>query len=63
VRFLVEIDDSLPIPGNDESHDILWVELSQVPRYNNNRSTWRMTEKTRQLRNQLPLHLAQQQIA
>lgn len=53
VRFLVEIDDSLPVPGNDESHDILWAALPEVPRFNNNRSTWRMLEKTRRLRNAL----------
>ncbi|MGV6826765.1 MAG: NUDIX hydrolase [bacterium] len=51
VRFLVEIDDSIPVPGNDESHEVLWVDLEQITRYNNNRSTYRMTEKTRQLRN------------
>lgn len=51
VRFLVEIDDSLPVPGNDESHDVLWVYLNEVARFNNNRSTYRMVEKTRQLRN------------
>lgn len=50
MRFLVEIDDSLPIPGNDESHDILWVPLDRVARFNNNRSTLRMTDKTRALR-------------
>lgn len=50
IRFLVEIDDSLHIPGNHESNDILWVRLSDVPRYNNNRSTYRMLEKTRSLR-------------
>lgn len=50
IRFLVEIDDSLPIPGNDESHEIGWVALYDVPHFNNNRSTYRMLEKTRQLR-------------
>jgi len=53
IRFLVEIDDSLPVPGNDESHQVLWVSLHEVTRYNNNRSTYRMLEKTRQLRNML----------
>lgn len=53
VRFLVEIDNDLPIPGNDESHQVLWVSLNEVSRYNNNRSTYRMLEKTRQLRNRL----------
>jgi len=50
VRFLVEIDDSLPVPGNDESHEVLWVNLYEVAQYNNNRSTYRMLEKIRQLR-------------
>ncbi|WP_455205471.1 NUDIX hydrolase [Kaarinaea lacus] len=50
VRFLVEIDHALPIPGNDESHEILWVPLEAVPRFNNNRSTYRMLEKTRSMR-------------
>ena len=51
IRFLVEIDDRLPVPGNDESHDVIWVNLLDVTSYNNNRSTYRMLEKTRQLRN------------
>jgi len=50
VRFLVEMDDDLDIPGNDESHEILWVPLNQVSRFNNNRSTYRMVEKTRRMR-------------
>ena len=50
IRFLVEIDDSLPVPGNDESHDVIWVPLYHVSRYNNNLSTYRMVEKTRQMR-------------
>lgn len=53
VRFLVQIDDSIPVPGNNESHEVLWVSLHEVTRYNNNRSTYRMLEKTRQLRNML----------
>lgn len=50
VRFLLEIDDSLPVPGNDESHDIRWLPLNTVARFNNNRSTHRMVDKTRRLR-------------
>lgn len=50
VRFLVEMDDDIDIPGNDESHEIGWVSLNEVARYNNNRSTHRMVEKTRRLR-------------
>ena len=51
VRFLVEIDDSLEVPGNDESHEVIWVELYNVSHYNSNRSTHRMLEKTRRMRN------------
>ncbi|MCP5230997.1 MAG: NUDIX hydrolase, partial [Zoogloeaceae bacterium] len=50
IRFLVEIDDTLPIPGSHESHDVMWVPLNQVSAFNNNRSTYRMVEKTRHLR-------------
>lgn len=51
VRFLVEVDGSIAVPGNDESHEILWVNLYDVAHYNNNRSTNRMLQKTRELRN------------
>jgi 8-oxo-dGTP pyrophosphatase MutT (NUDIX family) len=50
IRFLVEMDDDRSIPGNDESHQILWVPLNQVSQFNNNRSTYRMVEKTRRMR-------------
>lgn len=50
IRFLVEIDDATAIPGNDESHQVLWVPLNGASRYNNNRSTHRMIEKTRRMR-------------
>jgi 8-oxo-dGTP pyrophosphatase MutT (NUDIX family) len=53
IRFLVEIDDHLPVPGNDESHQVLWASLAEVSRFNNNRSTWRMVEKTRRMRSAL----------
>lgn len=49
-RFLVELDDAIEIPGNNESHQVKWVPIWQVPQYNRNRSTYRMVEKTRQLR-------------
>ncbi len=50
IRFLVEIDDRLPVPGNDESHQVLWLPLEVISRFNNNLSTWRMLEKTRRMR-------------
>jgi len=51
IRFLLEIDDSIAVPGNDESHEILWIDLLAVSHYNRNRSTYRMLEKTRAMRN------------
>jgi len=53
VRFLVEVDDDIVVPGNDESHDVIWVSLNQASSYNNNRSTFRMVEKTRRMRSHL----------
>lgn len=50
IRFLLEIDDSVPVPGNTESHQVLWVPLEQVTRFNNNLSSYRMLEKSRRLR-------------
>jgi len=49
IRFLVEIDDQLPIPGNDESHQIGWIDLNEVSRYNNALSFHRLIKKTRHL--------------
>lgn len=49
MRFLVEIDDRLDIPGSHESNAVAWVSLADVPRYNNNLSTLRMVGKTRRL--------------
>lgn len=50
VRFLIELDHTLPIPGNAESHDVQWVPLGQVKLFNHSRSAYRMVEKTRQIR-------------
>jgi len=57
VRFLLEVDDRLPVPGNDESHEVLWIDLINVSHYNRNRSTYRMLEKTRSLRNSVKQRL------
>jgi 8-oxo-dGTP pyrophosphatase MutT (NUDIX family) len=51
VRFAVEIDDRLPIPGNHESHEVAWFSLRDVMHYSRLRSTYRILEKTRALRN------------
>lgn len=53
IRFLVEADDGLPVPGSHESHEVRWIALHEATTYNSNRSTWRMVEKTRRLRRAL----------
>ena len=50
IRFLVEADDSLSVPGSDESHEVRWIDLHEVSAYSRLRSTWRMLDKTRRLR-------------
>lgn len=50
IRFLLEVDDTQTIPGNNESHQILWVPLHQAVQYNHNLSTYRMVDKTRRLK-------------
>ncbi len=50
IRFLVEIDDRIPLPGNNESFDVRWVPLHEVTHYNNALSLLRMVNKTRALR-------------
>jgi len=47
IRYLIEIDDALPVPGNDESHELRWVPLHAIPRFNNSLTMRRMAEKTR----------------
>lgn len=47
VRFVVEIDDRLEIPGNTESHQIGWIALDEVSHFNNALSLRRMVQKTK----------------
>lgn len=61
IRFLVEIDDRLTIPGNNESHEVRWFSLYEVMQMNRFRSTYRMLEKTRALRN--PVNVLRQRSA
>jgi 8-oxo-dGTP pyrophosphatase MutT (NUDIX family) len=61
IRFVVEIDDRLDIPGNNESHEVKWFSLYEVMHYNKFRSTYRMLEKTRAMRN--PVNVLRQQSA
>ncbi|MDH5301384.1 MAG: NUDIX hydrolase [Gammaproteobacteria bacterium] len=53
IRFLLMIDDRLPIPGNSESNQVAWVPLAHVSRYNNARSLYRLVNKTRALQHSL----------
>lgn len=51
IRFLVEMDDRLPVPGSNESHEVRWIPIRQVAAMSRLRSTHRMLEKTRHLTN------------
>ena len=50
IRYLVEIDDRIPVPGNEESFELRWVPIPLVARLSNSRSTLRMVDKTRRMR-------------
>ena len=56
IRFIVEIDNRQPVPGNQESYAVRWFPLHQVLHYSNSRSTYRMLEKTRTLRGKRNQH-------
>ena len=51
IRFLVEMDDDVPVPGSHESHEVRWIPLREVAAMSRLRSTHRMLEKTRHLMN------------
>jgi 8-oxo-dGTP pyrophosphatase MutT (NUDIX family) len=61
LRFVVEIDDRLDLPGNNESHAVKWFELHEIMHYSKFRSTYRMLEKTRAMRN--PVSVLRQRYA
>ncbi|HPI79890.1 MAG TPA: NUDIX hydrolase [Cyclobacteriaceae bacterium] len=45
VRFLFAANETDPVAINHESHDIQWVNLSKLKKYNNEKSILRMKEK------------------
>ena len=47
VRFLLEIDDRLPLVSNEESNEVRWLSLGDVSDFNTDRSIERMLIKTR----------------
>jgi 8-oxo-dGTP pyrophosphatase MutT (NUDIX family) len=46
LRFLFEADPAAPLLVSDESHDLAWVNLSEVTRLNPEESMARMVRKT-----------------
>ncbi|PKY10374.1 nucleoside triphosphate hydrolase [Acidithiobacillus marinus] len=48
IRFLVEIDDRLPLAGNSESHALRWIPLHEVHAYNKGLSIHRMLIKSQE---------------
>ena len=47
VRFLLEADPAEPLAISDESHDLAWVPLAELPRYSPEESLARMARKIR----------------
>ena len=45
VRFLLEADPTERILVSEESHDVKWISLDELERYNHERSVLRMKEK------------------
>ena len=48
IRFLMEIDDHLPLVGNSESHALRWVPLYEVHAYNRELSLHRLLVKSQE---------------
>lgn len=46
VRFLFELDASIPLARNDESNALEWIPIAKINEFNNERSILRMVEKT-----------------
>lgn len=46
VRYLFKADKDEPLIVSDESHDLKWVAINEVEKYNSSRSILRMLEKT-----------------
>lgn len=48
VRFLVQINDSIPIQRNEESNELAWFHLNEVMALNSEPSIARMVQRTMQ---------------
>ncbi|EKD31984.1 MAG: NUDIX hydrolase [uncultured bacterium] len=46
VRYLFKVDKDEPLIVSDESHDLKWLYITEVPQYNNDRSILRMLLKS-----------------
>jgi len=45
IRFLLEADDQEQIVVSEESHDVQWIDLSELEKFTHERSVLRMKEK------------------
>ena len=45
IRFLIQADESELIIVNEESHDVKWIPLKDLERYNNEPSILRLKQK------------------
>lgn len=49
IRFLVEADKQEPLIITEESHDLGWIKIEELAKYNDSPSLARMAEKVKQL--------------
>lgn len=49
IRFLLEADDQEPLTVSEESHDVKWIALDQLPNYTSEVSMVRMVSKLRKM--------------
>lgn len=45
VRYLFKADKDEPLIVSDESHDLKWLDITEVPQYNSDQSILRMLQK------------------
>ncbi|HNH32563.1 MAG TPA: NUDIX hydrolase [bacterium] len=53
VRFLIEIDDAIPLRISSESKDLAWIALDRIADYTTEESVLRMARKTAVMQNNL----------
>ena len=50
IRFILETDMNHPLNISDESHEIAWIALDDIPKYTNEESIQRMVKKMKAMK-------------